>query len=126
MAARLKDLTSMVPPPSHEKRLQNRRARLAAGRRSSGARRWRRRESPFPRVSGGVVRLIAKRLPRFIKKLKRLLKQPRRRRTLRHGGLQDVQPGPMPVDRGEGPGSLGVEELQLMSFNPVRGIPRVV
>src|SRR5205814_5179230 len=111
MAASLKDLTSMVPL-LHENHDCRSLVLDPHSRRSSGARRWRSREFPFLSVSGGVVGSIANWLPLFIKELDRLLKQPRRGRTRRHGCLENIKADAMPVDRGEGTRSIGVGELQ--------------
>src|SRR6266850_2149967 len=96
------------------------------GHRSSRARRWRGWKFPFLTVSRGVVSPVANSLPLFINKLQRLLKQSRRRRTPGHGCLQDIESGVVPVDRGESAGSIGISELESMSFNLVRVIPGVV
>src|SRR5207249_2571360 len=40
--------------------------------------------------------------------------------------LQDIQTGPMPVNRGEGSGSVGIGELEPLSFDIVRDGPRVI
>src|SRR5438046_2281691 len=69
---------------------------------------------------------IANRLPLYIKEVQGLLKQPRRWCTRRHGRLEDVETGAMPVDRREGTRSIGVGELQPMSLDHVRDIPRVM
>src|SRR5947207_8769864 len=113
----------MVPPSG--KGLADPHSRLAR-RRSSGARRRRGREPPFLPISGRVISSIANRLPLFIKELQGLLKQPRRWCARRHGRLEDVETGAMPVDRREGTRSIGVGELQPMSLDHVRDIPRVM
>src|SRR3970040_215668 len=63
---------------------------------SSRARRRRGRGFPFICIPGGVEAAITNRFPLFSEKFQGLLKQPRRRRTLRHGCLEDKEPRPVP------------------------------
>src|SRR5262245_54933492 len=94
---------------------------------SSTCARWRRsRELPRLAVARRVERPIAKRFPRFIEELKRLLKQSRRGCALRYAGLQDVETRAVPMDGRERSRSIGVGELELVAFDLVEHVPRVV
>src|SRR5882672_4397470 len=67
----------------------------------------------------GVDTVIANSDPILVKESKRLLQQPGRRCTCRHGSLQDIEAILVHVDHEKGLRSIGVGELYPASFDTV-------
>src|SRR5205807_6824762 len=72
-----------------------------------------------------VIASIANAFSLVIQKLKRLLKEPGRRRSFRNCRLENIKTRVMPVDRREGTRSIGIEELELGSLDQVGHVPGV-
>jgi hypothetical protein len=78
------------------------------------------------RKTVGINLVVPDSLALFVKKTERLLEQAGLLRALGHRRVQDVQPVVVQVNRRECPRFIGVGELQLMPFDEIDVVPRVV